>query len=56
MKEDSLVQLAKSLLYEKILVKVDGEFVGAIASIPRNIDNQDLNYNEIFIRDNIGDR
>jgi hypothetical protein len=53
MKEESLVQLAKSLLYEKALVKLDGEFVGAVASIPRNQNNQDLNYNEIFIRDNV---
>jgi hypothetical protein len=54
MKEESLVQLAQSLLYEKALVKVDGEFVGAIASIPRNREgSQDLNYNEIFIRDNV---
>lgn len=53
MKEESLVQLAKSLLYEKALVKVDGEFVGAVASIPRNGHNYDLNYNEIFIRDNV---
>lgn len=53
MKEESLVQLAKSLLYEKALVKIDGEYVGAVAAIPRNRDNQDLNYNEIFIRDNV---
>ncbi len=53
MKEESLVQLAKSLLYEKALVKLDGEYVGAVASIPRNQDNHDLNYNEIFIRDNV---
>ena len=53
MKEELLVELAKSLLYEKALVKLDGEFVGAIASIPRDLDTQDLNYNEIFIRDNV---
>ncbi|PZO38190.1 MAG: alkaline invertase [Pseudanabaena frigida] len=53
MKEESLVQLAKSLLYEKALVKINGEFVGAIAAIPRNQNNQDLNYSEIFIRDNV---
>jgi len=53
MKEESLVQLAKSLLFEKALVKFDGEYVGAVASIPRNLDNQDLNYTEIFIRDNV---
>jgi len=56
MKEDLLVKLAKNLLYERALVKLDGEFVGAIASIPRNQekqDNHDLNYSEIFIRDNV---
>lgn len=53
MKEELLVQSAKSLLYEKALVKLDGKYVGAVASIPRNQDNQDLNYNEIFIRDNV---
>ena len=53
MKEEVLVQLAKSILYEQALVKVNGEFVGAIASIPKNKNSQDLNYNEIFIRDNV---
>ena len=53
MKEELLVQLAKSILYEQALVKIDGEFVGAIASIPQNKNSQDLNYNEIFIRDNV---
>ncbi|AFY72653.1 glycogen debranching enzyme [Synechococcus sp. PCC 7502] len=53
MKEELLVQLAKSLLYEKALVKLDGKFVGAIASIPKNKNSQDLNYNEVFIRDNV---
>lgn len=53
MKEELLVQLAKSILYEQALVKVDGELVGAIASIPKNKNSQDLNYNEVFIRDNV---
>jgi hypothetical protein len=53
MQEETLVQLAKSLFYEKALVKLDGEFVGAVASIPRNQNYQDLNYSEIFIRDNV---
>jgi len=53
MKEELLVQLAKSILYEQALVRVDGEFVGAIASIPKNKNSQDLNYNEVFIRDNV---
>jgi len=64
MEEKSLIEIAKLLLYEKALVKIDGEFVGAIASIPQHQKNQnnennqdlnyqDLNYNEIFIRDNV---
>jgi len=53
MKEELLVQLAKSILYEQALVKIDGEFVGAVASIPKNKNSPDLNYNEIFIRDNV---
>ena len=62
MEEKSLIEIAKLLLYEKALVKIDGEIVGAIAAIPKNQenqenqdneDNQDLNYNEIFIRDNV---
>ncbi len=53
MKEETLVQLAKSLLYEKALVMLDGKFVGAVASIPGNHGIHDLNYREIFIRDNV---
>ena len=53
MNEEILIQLAKSILYEQALVKIDGKFVGAVASIPRNKNTQDLNYNEIFIRDNV---
>jgi hypothetical protein len=53
MKAETLVQLAKSLLYEKALVKLDGKFVGAVAAISDDRDHQDLNYNEIFMRDNV---
>ncbi|CAN1212842.1 glycoside hydrolase 100 family protein [Tumidithrix helvetica PCC 7403] len=53
MKEKSVIQLARSLFYEKALVKVDGAYVGAIASIPKDANAQDLNYSEIFIRDNV---
>jgi hypothetical protein len=55
--EQSIVEQAKSLLYDQALVKLDGQYVGAIAAIPKaslqEKSNQDLNYNEIFIRDNI---
>ena len=55
--EQIIVNLAKSLLYEKALVKLDGQFVGAraaIARISQNVHSEtDLNYGEIFIRDNV---
>ena len=55
--EQIIVNLARSLLYEKALVKLDGQFVGAkaaIAKISQNINSkEDLNYGEVFIRDNI---
>lgn len=53
MKEESVVQIAKSLFYEKLLVKLDGELVGALAAIPKNRESHDLNYGEIFLRDNV---
>lgn len=55
--EQAIVKLAKSLLYDKALVKLDGQFVGALAAIPPKSSTpdakKDLNYHEIFIRDNI---
>lgn len=53
MKEESVIRLAKSLFYEKALVQIEGEFVGAVAAIPQKAGGFDLNYNEIFIRDNV---
>ncbi|MEG3439558.1 glycoside hydrolase 100 family protein [Pannus brasiliensis CCIBt3594] len=52
---DDLVELARSLLYEQALARVNGEFAGAVAAIPKrsSVAEGDLNYNEIFIRDNI---
>jgi hypothetical protein len=32
MHEETVIQIAKSLFYEKTLAKIDGEFVGALAS------------------------
>lgn len=56
-KEQVIVKRAKSLLYEQALVKLDGQFVGALAAIPKKSSmphlEKDLNYHEIFIRDNI---
>jgi hypothetical protein len=55
--EESIVTQAKSLLYEQALVKLNGQFVGALAAIPKKSSTlagaKDLNYHEIFIRDNI---
>jgi hypothetical protein len=54
------VKSARSLFYERALVKFEGEWVGAIAAIPMAPDGSsahflstDLNYGEIFIRDNV---
>jgi len=56
-KEQNIVDLAKSLLFEKLLVRLDGQFVGASAAISKKSHNfhldKDLNYGEIFIRDNV---
>jgi hypothetical protein len=55
--EQSIVKRAQSLLYDQALVKLDGEFVGALAAIPQKSRMTDpakeLNYGEIFIRDNV---
>jgi hypothetical protein len=55
--EQAIVKLAKSLLYEQALVELDGKIVGALAAIPQKSSTsdvkKDLNYHEIFIRDNI---
>jgi hypothetical protein len=54
MHEETVIQIAKSLFYEKTLAKIDGEFVGALAAIPsKTAASSDLNYSEIFIRDNV---
>ncbi len=53
------VESARSLFYEKALVQFEGEWVGAIAAILQTSDAgtpasaPDLNYGEIFIRDNV---
>ncbi|HEY9659644.1 MAG TPA: glycoside hydrolase 100 family protein, partial [Allocoleopsis sp.] len=52
--EAATVQLAQSLIYDRALVQVKGEWVGAIAAIPKSAGYApDLNYGEIFIRDNV---
>jgi hypothetical protein len=65
MHEQSVVESARSLFYERALVQFEEEWVGAIAAIPlptgnlpadippANVSPTDLNYGEIFIRDNV---
>lgn len=55
--ERSIVEQAKALLYERALVNMDGKLAGAVAAIPKKSNiiaaGGDLNYSEIFIRDNV---
>ncbi|NJO42077.1 MAG: alkaline invertase [Cyanobacteria bacterium CRU_2_1] len=55
MSEESIVQIAQSLIHEQAMVQFQGEAVGAIAAIPKPSQavQPDLNYGEIFIRDNV---
>jgi beta-fructofuranosidase len=54
-REQSVVDLARSLFYERAMVMIDGNYVGAVAAISKASANEqpDLNYGEIFIRDNV---
>lgn len=53
----SILQRARSLFYNRALVQLDGQYVGAVAAITSKRQSeaqaQELNYNEIFIRDNV---
>lgn len=49
---EQIIDQARRLLYEEAMIKLDGEFVGTVAAIPQD-DCHDLNYTEVFIRDNI---
>jgi hypothetical protein len=49
---EQILDQARRLLYEKAMIKLNGEFVGTVAAIPQE-DSHDLNYTEVFIRDNI---
>jgi hypothetical protein len=55
--ETAAVKQARTLLYEGALVQLNGEFVGAVAAIPKRSEveetQSDLHDNEIFIRDNV---
>ncbi|MBE9176185.1 glycoside hydrolase 100 family protein [Synechocystis salina LEGE 06155] len=47
-----ILDQARRLLYEKAMVKINGQYVGTVAAIPQS-DHHDLNYTEVFIRDNV---
>jgi hypothetical protein len=51
----SAVQTARDLLFQKAMVAIDGQWSGSVAAIPgRNAkQGSELNYSEIFIRDNV---
>lgn len=50
--ENNVIQTAKSLLYDRALVKIKDQLVGAVAAIALQPE-PDLNYTEVFIRDNV---
>jgi hypothetical protein len=52
MKDKSIIETARTLLYEKTLIELRGKPVGAVAAIPLK-HSHDLNYGEVFIRDNV---
>jgi hypothetical protein len=55
--ERSVIEQARALFYERALVSIDGKLAGAVAAIPKKSDlaaaDVNLNYGEIFIRDNV---
>jgi hypothetical protein len=59
--EKSVVESARALLYEQALVYYEGKTIGAVAAIPQRPSRLekgtasalDLNYIEVFIRDNV---
>ncbi|MEB3291710.1 MAG: glycoside hydrolase 100 family protein [Synechococcales bacterium] len=57
--EEATIQMAQNLLYQRAMVSLDGAWVGTIAAIPKRHSHLadaiagDLNYCEIFIRDNV---
>ena len=64
MKESDVIKQAQSLLYDRAMVSLQGKWVGALAAVPKistgsenNLPKSDpkgdLNYGEIFMRDNV---
>ena len=50
--EAEVVQQAEHL-FEQTLVTVRGQLAGAVAALESNLNNSELNYGEIFLRDNV---
>ncbi|MGP1373797.1 MAG: glycoside hydrolase 100 family protein [Almyronema sp.] len=52
---DTLLQSARSLLYDRALVSYQGRSIGAVAAVSKQASqfHDDLNYGEIFVRDNV---
>jgi Alkaline and neutral invertase len=55
MDAQTAVKTARDLLFQQAMVEIDGQWGGSLAAIPgRNVKpEKDLNYSEIFIRDNV---
>ncbi|WP_346289838.1 glycoside hydrolase 100 family protein [Sphaerothrix gracilis] len=53
---ETLIQTARSLLYDQALVSYQGDYIGAVAAVSPTEAGQfhaDLNYGEVFVRDNV---
>ena len=50
--EAEVVSQAEAL-FEQTLVPVRGQLAGAVAALESNLNNSELNYGEIFLRDNV---
>ncbi len=50
--ESEVVSQAEAL-FEQTLVPVRGQLAGAVAALESNLNNSELNYGELFLRDNV---
>ena len=50
--EAEVVSQAEAL-FEQTLVPVRGQLAGAVAALESNLNNSELNYGELFLRDNV---
>lgn len=51
-KEEAVVQRAREH-FERTLIRVRGELAGSVAALEHPRNHQELNYGEIFLRDNV---